>query len=411
MRNREHSSKSRQSNDLSGRSSCIAKWIASALVGLILILPGHLLAQEKTRDVERLLPIMEDEKWGYINLAAETVISPQFEQAWQFSEGRARVSVNELIGFIDATGEIVIEPQYEEAWDFSFGRALVRLDGDHVAVINKQGRIVFRIDYDCQSDSCVGDVRAGVPEPCLQNSTGLHGFYEGLLKVMVGDEIGYVDTNGNFAIEPQFWSAGIFSEGLARAYYPSGRSSGSGSGGLIDRSGRMVIPERELGLVGSFSEGLATAGRPWKQGYIDKTGEFVITPRFAYACAFSDGLAKVVTKKTRLLGEEKKWGYINKRGELVFEALTKNAPFEYDTCHRGWFSEGLAVVRPKRKRKYGYINKDFDYAIPPTFDGAKAFRDGVAYVKRNNVFGYIDKTGKFIWRSDGGPESGRRTDP
>jgi hypothetical protein len=47
-----------------------------------------------------------------------------------------------------------------------------------------------------------------------------------------------------------------------------------------------------------------------KWGYIDKTGQMVIPPKFSGALGFTEGLAAVVT------GD--KWGYIDKTGKYVW---------------------------------------------------------------------------------------------
>ena len=54
------------------------------------------------------------------------VISPQFNQADSFSEGRARVKQGDKWGYIDKTGKFIIEPNVDEAEPFSEGLALIR---------------------------------------------------------------------------------------------------------------------------------------------------------------------------------------------------------------------------------------------------------------------------------------------
>ena len=51
-------------------------------------------------------------------------------------------------------------------------------------------------------------------------------------------------------------------------------------------------------------------------GFIDKTGKFVIAPRFKYVDSFSEGLAYVK------LGD--RYGFINHRGDFVIESKYKD---------------------------------------------------------------------------------------
>jgi WG containing repeat len=72
----------------------------------------------------------------------------------------------------------------------------------------------------------------------------------------------------------------------------------------------------------SFSEGLAPAAIRTPEnrmfwGYIDKTGKWVIQPRFADAWAFSYGLAPVQAH-SEVEGSDK-YGYIDKTGKWVIQ--------------------------------------------------------------------------------------------
>src|SRR5262249_23096552 len=80
-----------------------------------------------------LLPVKVSGKWGYANASGQLVITPQFDSADDFHEGRALICLgkpcdpydaystsptipnNSLWGFIDASGKVVITPQYPEA--------------------------------------------------------------------------------------------------------------------------------------------------------------------------------------------------------------------------------------------------------------------------------------------------------
>jgi len=58
------------------------------------------------------------------------------------------------------------------------------------------------------------------------------------------------------------------------------------------------------------------------------------------------------------------------------------------------FSEGLAAVR--LEGKFGYINANGEMVIAPMFDLARAFRKGHAEVQIGERAGIIDRTGKFV---------------
>jgi WG containing repeat len=59
-------------------------------------------------------------------------------------------------------------------------------------------------------------------------------------------------------------------------------------------------------------------------------------------------------------------------------------------------SENSELFRFVRNDKIGYIDRAGKIAIPPKFDLAENFSDGLALVKTGEKFGYIDRTGKIV---------------
>lgn len=72
-----------------------------------------------------------DDKWGYINENGEIEISPEYEFARDFHDGFAAVKTKSILGtrwgYINKKGNIVITPKYEEAGEFSNGFAYVKI--------------------------------------------------------------------------------------------------------------------------------------------------------------------------------------------------------------------------------------------------------------------------------------------
>ena len=85
-------------------------------------------------------------------------------------------------------------------------------------------------------------------------------------------------------------------------------------------------------------------------------------------------------------GSNGKYGYVDsKTGKEVI-------PFKYDYAEP--FSEGMAKV--KLNYKYGYIDITGKEVIPCKYDFIYEFHEGLAEVKLNNKYGYIDKTGREV---------------
>jgi hypothetical protein len=348
-----------------------------------------------TTKTSGLYPVRIDGKWGYIDNTGAVKIEPQFDSANDFSEGLARVVLTKngetKQGYVDTSGAIVIQPQFNYAEDFSEGMAVVgELDDDgnprSGGYIDTSGALVIPMQYE-----------------------GAGAFSGGLGVVSNGNSRFFIDKAGATVLGPYDfpWD---FSEGLA--YVEDG-----GRRGFIDSNGDWVADLESAvfdmssylssqfpfpGSAQGFSEGLmalqSTSGMsPPKmgradKGYVDKTGAWVIEPRFNHACDFSEGLAAVgVTKNGDL-----KWGYIDQTGAWVIQPQ-----FEYT-----WrFAEGLAVVGVTENgyMKYGYIDKTGTVVIPMQYAQARDFSGGIAgVVSQSDAYSgypsYIDRTGKVIWQ-------------
>lgn len=170
--------------------------------------------------------------------------------------------------------------------------------------------------------------------------------------------------------------------------------------GFIDNKGKLLFSlPQEVINVRDFSEGLAVVGsklgeRHTGWGYIDVSGKVVIQPKYERARSFSGGLAAV--------RQDGKWGFINQSGELII-----SFSFDLEDNEEIRFSEGLAVVRyasppdPKYRGKYGYIDQSGNLAIGPQFSSASPFSEGLAIISieridRRPKRGYIDKEGEVI---------------
>ena len=84
----------------------------------------------------------DKETWTYIKPDGSRPFEKKYAWAWAFSEGLARVQVDDRIagkfGYIDVKGVMVIQPNFDEASDFRNGRATVRLGGKS-QTIDKKG--------------------------------------------------------------------------------------------------------------------------------------------------------------------------------------------------------------------------------------------------------------------------------
>lgn len=266
----------------------------------------------------------------------------------------------------DKNSENSLDDNYSQSplyGDFHDGLARVSAYGK-AGYINTEGKLVIKFQSGIYDD-----------------------FHEGLSPILKGDFYGYINREGKIIVEPEFlhggdYSFGIFSEGLAPV-------SRDGFAGYINRKGEKVIRFIGAPTLWEFSEGLARVKCFDKCGYINKQGKFVIKAQYSEANSFHEGLARVAIDEDVF--------YINKSGKIIFEL-----PLGYKSCfdcftsdNEGNFSNGLLCV--SKEGKYGYLNKKGEVVIGLQFDDARDFHEGLARVVLNNVINYIDVSGKTVF--------------
>ena len=96
-------------------------------------------------------------------------------------------------------------------------------------------------------------------------------FYNGIAAVLKNGKYGFINTSGNFVIEPNYDSVKYYNEGLIPV----------STGGLwyyIDMNQKQILGPFEE--AESFSEGCACVKQDGLWGIIDKNGQYLVTPAF-----------------------------------------------------------------------------------------------------------------------------------
>jgi hypothetical protein len=270
-----------------------------------------------------------------------------------------------------------------------------------------------------------------------------------LAAVMKDGMWGYIDQEGNYAMDARFPQAHNFSNGKAcvnvggrRLDEQSGVIGGKytfidnkaiwmgwqfegvshfyeGQAAIIQAGYAFLIKTNEdmlnatFDVIGRFDGGLAPARLKdkAKTGYIDAFGVFKIETDPSWIIhPFSEGLARVKVNG--------KWGFIDQNGEMIIDAIYSEAynfnegiatvvlngkfgfinskgeiAIETKYVDAGDFNEGLAAVNSKGK--WGFINKKGEEIIPFEFSAVRDFHEGLAAVQKGGKVGYIKQNGDF----------------
>lgn len=331
--------------------------------------------------------------YGYIDSKGNFAIGPKFAAASNFApNGMACVLNNDKYGFIDKTGSYTIEPNFDEVTDFSEKGLAVAWYDKEAFLINTQGAIVKALPSEVNAARKFHNGRAAV---CTRhhkwgfiNEEGKYAiepqyydamdFCNGMAAVKAQKynniyEWGFIDTAGTMLIQPSFYYADSFSaNGLTSVTHSTPFF-------VIDKTGQKAFDKTFTGTVHYLEDNLAVARKyEGKVGWLDKNGNWVLKPQFDGLSPLVNGLAAASING--------KYGYIDKSGNWVIKP-------KFDHAYN-FAANGLACVEVDDK--YGYIDKTGNIVIKPQFDLANDFADnGLALVKIEKD-GYIDTNGNFV---------------
>jgi outer membrane protein OmpA-like peptidoglycan-associated protein len=208
-------------------------------------------------------------------------------------------------------------------------------------------------------------------------------FSEGLAAVKVDSKWGFIDKLGKSVIKPKYKESGSFSEGLAAVKL-------SDDWGFINAKGEIIIQFRYK-EVRAFQDGVSAVNKDGFWGAIDKNGKEVIPFEYDNVESFSEGLALVekgeyVKDGGKIYKEGVKYSFVDKTGSPAMRM------YEREVLS---FSEGLAPI--KEDNKWGYIDRIKKVGgIAVQFDSVRGFNEHYAAVQIKGRWGFVNKNGKTV---------------
>ncbi len=217
--------------------------------------------------------------------------------------------VEDKCGFMDEHCSVIIPPRFDMAGDFVNGLAPVIVDFEtgKFGYINKNGEYEIAPQFDVAEN-----------------------FSEGLAAVKISERWGYIDSSGKIAIPARFLFALSFSEGLAPVY---------DNASIPDNDEEHQRHIESIKCYRDHRNQTLLADRYLiRWGYIDKKGNYVISPQCWSISDFVDGIAAV------RFGPFDKFGFINTEGKFVIDpsfsyACSQRSP---GTCK--WAVQGIEGI-------------------------------------------------------------------
>lgn len=224
-----------------------------------------LLAVSSAFQAQTLIPFQTEKgRWGFKNAEGEVVVEAKyFKIAPWFSDSFYAVQKFTYWGLIDSTGKEIAELKYDKIGDCSEDFALVGVE-------KQEGTSTYKTTfwgYIDKSGKEVLPVQYKFAKP----------FSEGLAAVESSNSIryGFINTKGEWAIEPNFISVGSFKNGLASAAVTYNKN------GYINTKGEWVIPEKFHRAYPFEKNGFAIVKNDKDLcGIIDRQGNFVLKPKY-----------------------------------------------------------------------------------------------------------------------------------
>jgi len=321
-------------------------------------------------------PIKYNEKYGYINKNGKLALSYEYEQAKDFKDGYAQIGNEQYWAIIDLEGK-KISDWYEKIHDFDGEIAIVEKLGN-IGFINKKGKFVGKWYSEI--------------EP----------LEFGLYKVSKYEKYAIVNKSGNIVTQ---WYDKVYKfNGRFLKVEKEGKFAYLNEiGGLIigwyDQVGELenntILVKNNnkyayyntkhqttsewFDTLSTYSDGYAVAVQNGQYGFIDKQGIVKIGFNFDFALNFNNGLAVVENNG--------KVAYIDKKGNIPMGWNDPIIFFNSQPPH------GLTVV--KIGQKYGYQTLNGKRVIPAKYDYAENFSEGLALVKTNPQEKLIDLEGNL----------------
>lgn len=218
-------------------------------------------------------------------------------------------NLNGLWGAKDKNGVIVIPPIYNNSLHFKEGISAARL-GKKIGYIDENGRVAIPFEYD-----------------------EVLGLKNGLIGVCAEGNCGYLDTRGNVVIPLTYKKINYFSDiaGIAAVERASGW-------GVIDMAGREIIAptlKDSPKIVEYEGDGFIIGFKARRDGMLyDLKGNKLLELNYDQI-AFNVWSGKWLNDNLFTVAIDGKWGFIDKSGNVII-------PPRYDK--RGYFFRGYAEL-------------------------------------------------------------------
>ena len=185
-------------------------------------------------------------------------------------------------------------------------------------------------------------------------------------------KLGLVDLQGKTVLAPTFNSIEEKQPYFIACSKTKGCSVYNGNLQLVLKGGYNSI---ELGCEGQF-----IVKKDGKYGVVSEKGAVILPLKYSNINSNKNGYTVKLNEKAGLFNSEGK--------EII--------PISYHWVYTGKIDDNIPIVAELNDNNAGYINTKNEWVIPPTYQYAFAFQQGVARVKKGRNYMYINLKGEPV---------------
>ncbi len=231
----------------------------------------------------------------------------------------------------------------------------------------------FMYDREKEKMGCINEQGEWKIEPQFDHKL-YSQFVDGVAAVSLNGKFGFIDSLGNWVIQPSYGNAFNFHGDIA----------------MVDKA----IDQIPIGLFSD--EEYADGGKEDTWQYINKQGEIIgdCSEKLFYY-PFKGKIALATNKKSKddkyglYSFEEKKWlsDVTYKKGEYLVE---------FSSINSSGIDQSIPLFPVEKNNKWGYLGKEGQEFLPFIYEAALPFRNGLSAVKLNEKWGYINENGEIV---------------
>lgn len=351
--------------------------------------------------------VCKGKKWGYINESGKAVIPVEYESIEPFHNGIARVCKGKKYGYIKEDGTFYIKPEWDYIGSFNDnGYLWVGKGGKNLSLAKKglyhNDQLIVPAKYMSLGMYCVtdtADYTTGEPVIGFRNNEITKNFcrlsvtdkpyiwVQNMLKTIVFDTEGKVlvkDAQGYVGMPKSGWAmVKTLSRKGKDQYFEYNYLSCDGKGKkLLKKNVKQKIDaSNPFHSCGPFNEaGYAMVGNGTSQSVMDVTGKQVSK---AYAQLLPVNTFGFISYDKGL------YGIVSPTGVEVVEP-------KYGLLVQSFAESDVLAAKDANTSKYGFVAMDGNIMAPFKYEAVKAYVNGHGYVMENGRWGIVDTRGNYL---------------